>query len=156
MRHSIILAGLVAGLLTTPVFAEMKIAVVDSQMALMTSDVAKKTLEKLQGELKVQRDRTAQLKSEVEAIEARAKKDGAVLSDKDKKDMQKQAEGKIQEFTNLQQMVQKRSQEVQNELLQRMVPKMEVIIDEMQKTNKYDIIIEKKNVVFADPSVDLT
>lgn len=156
MRHSIILAGLVAGLLAAPVYAEMKIAVIDSQAALMASDVAKKTVEKLQSDLKVQRDRMGQLKTEIEALEARAKKDGAVMSDKDKKDLQKQAEGKFQEFNNLQQTVQKRGQEVQNELLQRMIPKMEVIIDEIQKTNKYDIIIEKKNVVFADPSIDLT
>ncbi len=157
MRHSIVLAGLLAGLLSAPVFAvELKIAVADTQAALMASDVAKKTVEKLQGEFKVQRDRMAQLKTEIEALEARAKKDGAVMTDKDKKDMQKQAEGKFQEFNNLAQMVQKRTQEVQNELLQRMIPKMEAVIDEMQKANKYDIIIEKKNVIFADPAVDLT
>ncbi|MDI1301066.1 MAG: OmpH family outer membrane protein [bacterium] len=157
MRHSIIVAGLLAGLLSAPVFAaELKIAVADTQAALMASDVAKKAVEKLQGEFKVQRDRMAQLKTEVDALQAKAQKDGAVMTDKDKKDMQKQAEGKIQEFNNLAQTVQKRTQEVQNELLQRMIPKMEAVIDEMQKANKYDIIIEKKNVIFADPAVDLT
>lgn len=157
MRHSIIVAGLVAGLLSAPVFAaELKIAVADTQAALMASDVAKKTVEKLQIELKVQRERMAQLKTEIEALEARAKKDGAVMSDKDKKDLQKQAEGKFQEYNNLGQTVQKRTQEVQNELLQRMIPKMETAIDELQKASKYDIIIEKKNVIFADPTVDLT
>lgn len=157
MRHSIIVAGLVAGLLSAPVFAaELKIAVADSQAALMASDVAKKAVEKLQGEFKIQRDRMGQLKTEIEAMEARAKKDGAIMTDKDKKDLQKQAEGKFQEYNNLAQMVQKRTQEVQNDLLQRMIPKMEAAIEELQKTNKYDIIIEKKNVIFADPSVDLT
>jgi Skp family chaperone for outer membrane proteins len=157
MRHSIIVAGLLAGLLSAPVFAtELKIAVADTQAALMASDVAKKAVEKLQVEFKVQRDRMAQLKADVDALQAKAQKDGAVMTDKDKKDMQKQAEGKIQEFNNLAQMVQKRTQEVQNELLQRMIPKMEAVIDEMQKANKYDIIIEKKNVIFADPAVDLT
>lgn len=157
MRRSIILAGLLAGLLSAPVFAaELKIAVADTQAALMASDVAKKTVEKLQIEFKVQRERMVQLKTEIEALEARAKKDGAVMSDKDKKDLQKQGESKFQEYNNLAQTVQKRTQEVQNELLQRMIPKMETAIDELQKASKYDIIIEKKNVIFADPAVDLT
>ncbi|MDF2447402.1 MAG: OmpH family outer membrane protein [Moraxellaceae bacterium] len=156
MRYSIMVAGLVAGLLATPVLAEMKIAVADSQMALMASDAAKKAVEKLQGELKVQRDRMSQLKNEIEGLDAKAKKDGAVMSAKDKQDLQKQAEGKIQEYNNLGQTIQRRTQEVQNELLQRMLPKMEAAIEELQKTNKFDIIIERKSAIFADPSVDIT
>lgn len=53
-------------------------------------------------------------------------------------------------------MVQKRTQDVQNDLLQRMIPEMEKAIEDLQKTNKFDIIIEKKNVIFADPSLDIT
>lgn len=157
MRHLMMIAGLVAGMAAAPAMAaDLKIAVADSQAALMASDAARKAVEKLQGDMKVQRDRMAQLKGEIEALEARAQKDGAVMTDKDKQALQKQAEGKFQEYNNLAQMVQKRTQEVQNDLLQRMIPKMEAAIEEIQKTAKYDIIIEKKNVIFADPAVDLT
>lgn len=156
MRYSILIAGLVTGLLAAPALAETKIAVADSQMALMASDAAKKAVEKLQGELKVQRDRMNQLKSEIEALDAKAKKDGAVMSTKDKQELQKQGEGKIQEYNNLGQTIQRRTQEVQNDLLQRMLPKMEAAIEELQKTNKFDIIIERKSVIFVDPAVDIT
>lgn len=157
MRRSMIVAGLLSGLLavSVPAFAQ-KIAVADSQMALMASDAAKKAVDKLQLELKVQRDRMAQLKTEIEGIEARARRDGAVMSEKDKKDLQKQAESKVQEYQSLAQVVQKRTQDVQNDLLQRMIPEMEKAIEDLQKTNKFEIIIEKKNVIFVDPSVDIT
>lgn len=157
MRKIVIAAGLLGGLLLTsaPVMAQ-KIAVADSQMALMNSDAAKKVVEKLQGELKVQRDRMAQLNTEIGTLEAKFKRDGAVMSEKDKKDLQKQAEGKVQEFQSLAQIVQKRTQDVQNELLKRMIPEMEKAIDDLQKVNKFDLIIEKKNVIFADPTVDIT
>ncbi|HEX6592419.1 MAG TPA: OmpH family outer membrane protein, partial [Moraxellaceae bacterium] len=141
---------------TSALAAELKIAVADSQAALMASDVAKKAVEKLQGDMKVQRDRMAQLKTEIEALEAKAQKDGSIMTEKDKQNLQKQAEGKFQEYNNLAQAVQKRTQEIQNELLQRMVPKMEAAIDEIQKASKYDIIIERKNVIFADPGADIT
>jgi outer membrane protein len=157
MRHSIILAGLLAGLLAAPVFAaESKIVVADSQAALMNSEAAKKVVAGLQAEMKVQRDRMVQLKGEIEALEAKAQKNGPTMSDKDKKDLQKLGEGKFQEYNNLAQTVKERTQEAQNALLQKMIPKMEAIIDNLQKTNHYDIIIEKKNVIFADPAVDLT
>lgn len=157
MRQTLMMGGLVAAMLVAPVaMAETKIAVADSQAALMASDVARKVVEKLQGDLKVQRDRMAQLKGEIEGLEAKLQKDGAVMSDKDKRDLQKQGEGKIQEYNNLAQTVQKRTQEVQQELLERMIPKMEAVITDIQKAGKYDIILEKKSAIYTDPSVDIT
>jgi outer membrane protein len=157
MRRTLIATGLVVGMLaaSAPALAE-KIGVADSQMALMASDAAKKAVEKLQAELKVQRERMAQLQTDIQALEAKARRDGAVMSDKDKKDLQKQGEAKVQEYQSLAQVVQKRTQDVQNDLLQRMIPEMEKAIEDLQKTNKFDIIIEKKNVIFADPSLDIT
>lgn len=86
MRRTLIATGLVVGMLaaSAPALAE-KIGVADSQMALMASDAAKKAVEKLQAELKVQRERMAQLQTDIQALEAKARRDGAVMSDKDKK-----------------------------------------------------------------------
>lgn len=157
MRKSVVAAGVFGAMLmlSAPAMAQ-KIAVADSQAALMNSEAAKKAVEKLQSELKVQRDRMAQLNGEIDALQARFKRDGAVMTEKDKKDLQKQAEAKVQEFQSLAQVVQKRTQDVQNDLLQRMIPEMEKAIDDLQKVNKFDVIIEKKNVIFADPAVDIT
>lgn len=156
MRASLLIAGLLAATLSAPVLANTKVVVADSTAALMASNEARKAVEKLQGELKPQRDRIEVLRKEVQALEQRFQKDAAVLSDKDKKDLQKQAESKYAEYNNLAQVVQKRTQEVQNELLQRMLPKMEAAIDELRKAGNFDIIIEKKNVIFADTTVDIT
>lgn len=156
MRHVLILGGLAAMLAAPVAMAETRIAVADTQAAVWTTDVAKKAADKLQSELKVQRDRMIQLKSEVDAIEARMQKDNAVMSDKDKRDLQKQGEGKVQEFNNLAQTVQKRTQEMQQELFERMVPKLETVITDIQKAGKYDIILEKRSAIYTDPSVDIT
>ena len=156
MRHALMVAGLVAGLMSGTAMAAASVVVADSQAALMATEVARKAVEKLQGELKPQRDRMDAIRKEVKAIEDRFQKDASVLSETDKKNLQKQAESKLSEYRNLAETVQKRTQEVQAELLQRMVPKMEAVIDELRKANGYDIIIEKKNVIFADPSADIT
>ncbi|HNJ87817.1 MAG TPA: OmpH family outer membrane protein, partial [Agitococcus sp.] len=75
---------------------------------------------------------------------------------KDKRDLQKQAESKLNEFKNLADAVQKRANEVQQEMLKTLIPKTEVVVEEIRKAGNYDIIIEKKNVIFADPAVDIT
>ena len=45
------------------------------------------------------------------------------MSEKDKRDLQKQAEAKINEFKSLADAVQKRAQEVQQDMLKSLIPK---------------------------------
>ncbi|HRH91587.1 MAG TPA: OmpH family outer membrane protein [Agitococcus sp.] len=149
---------LIAGLLTSfamPALAG-NVAVADSQAAIMATETAKKTFEKLNNDMKPQRDRLEQLRKDIAAIEEKFQKNASVMSDKDKRDLQKQAESKLNEFKNLADAVQKRANEVQQEMLKTLIPKTEVVVEEIRKAGNYDIIIEKKNVIFADPAVDIT
>ncbi|HMX98559.1 MAG TPA: OmpH family outer membrane protein [Agitococcus sp.] len=149
---------LIAGLLTTIAMPALagNVAVADSQAAIMATETAKKTFEKLNNDMKPQRDRLEQLRKDIAAIEEKFQKNASVMSDKDKRDLQKQAESKLNEFKNLADAVQKRANEVQQEMLKTLIPKTEVVVEEIRKAGNYDIIIEKKNVIFADPAVDIT
>ena len=149
---------LIAGLLTTIAMPALagNVAVADSQAAIMATETAKKTFEKLNNDMKPQRDRLEQLRKDIAAIEEKFQKNASVMNDKDKRDLQKQAESKLNEFKNLADAVQKRANEVQQEMLKTLIPKTEVVVEEIRKAGNYDIIIEKKNVIFADPAVDIT
>ncbi|MEN9449710.1 MAG: hypothetical protein RJA83_324 [Pseudomonadota bacterium] len=138
-----------------PTFAG-NVAVADSQMAIMATDAAKKTFDKLNADMKPQRDRLDSLRKDIAGYEEKFQKNASVMSDKDKRELQKQAEAKINEFKTLADALQKRAQEVQQEMLKNLIPKTELVVEELRKAGNYDIIIEKKNVIFADPSVDLT
>lgn len=155
MRLTNLLAGVMCAALAAPVFAG-NVAVADSQAAIMATDTAKKTFEKLNTDMKPQRDRLEQLRKDIAVIEEKFQKNASVMSDKDKRDLQKQAEGKINEFKNLADAVQKRANEIQQDMLKNLIPKVEVVVEELRKAGNYDIIIEKKNVIFSDPSVDIT
>lgn len=156
MRNSMIVAGLIAGLLATPALAEPSVVVLDTNAAMMATDVAKKADAKLQGEIKVQVDRIGQLSKELEALEAKYKKDAAVMSEQDKKNVGKQFESKAQELQNLKQAVEKRGRDVLNDLIQRLAPKMDTIVKDMQKANKYDLILHRQAAVFVDGNADIT
>lgn len=132
------------------------VAVADSTAAIMATELAKKTFEKLNADMKPQRDRLEKLRADIAAIEDKFKKNASVMSDKDKRDLQKQAEAKISEFKGLAETVQQRANETQQEMLKVLIPKTETVVEDIRKAGNYDIIIEKKNVIFADPSADIT
>ncbi|MDO8416850.1 MAG: OmpH family outer membrane protein [Agitococcus sp.] len=138
-----------------PTFAG-NVAVADSQMAIMATDAAKKTFDKLNADMKPQRDRLEALQKDIAGFREKFQKNASVMSDKDKRELTKQAEAKVAEFNTLADALQKRAQEVQQDMLKSLIPKTEVVVEELRKAGNYDIIIEKKNVIFADPSVDLT
>lgn len=138
-----------------PTFAG-NVAVADSQTAIMATDAAKKTFDKLNADMKPQRERLESLRKDIAGYEEKFQKNASVMSDKDKRDLQKQAEGKINEFKGLADAVQKRANETQQEMLKVLIPKTEVVVEDLRKAGNYDIIIEKKNVIFATPEVDLT
>lgn len=156
MRYPVLFAGLVAGLLSSPVLAA-GVAIVDSAAVLQGSEAAKKAAEKYEAATKVQRERMDKLKDELQAIQTKYQKDQAIMSAKDKQDLQKQAEDKAGEFQRLGQAVGEAKQRTEQELQGTLVPKVRAIIEELRKANKYDVVIEKQGAVMAfDPAIDLT
>ena len=155
MRFTLLVAAAALTMVSLPVLG-VNVAVADSQTAIMATDAAKKTFDKLNADMKPQRDRLDTLRKDIAGFEEKFQKNASVMSEKDKRDLQKQAEAKINEFKSLADAVQKRAQEVQQDMLKSLIPKTEVVVEELRKAGNYDIIIEKKNVIFADPSVDLT
>lgn len=155
MRHALIAASLALITWTSSAQAN-NVAVADSQAAVLASDIAKKTIEDLNTSLKPQRERLEKLRSEIQGIQEKFQKNGAVLSDKDKKDLQAQGQNKLNEYSSMTDGVQRRIEEAQANMLKTLMPKMEKVVEELRKEGNYDIIIEKKYAIWSTDSVDLT
>ena len=100
MRHALIAASLALITWTSSAQAN-NVAVADSQAAVLASDIAKKTIDDLNTSLKPQRERLEKLRSEIQGIQEKFQKNGAVLSDKDKKDLQAQGQNKLNEYSSM-------------------------------------------------------
>lgn len=156
MRYPVIIAGLAAALMAGPVMAA-GIAVVDTSAVLAASDAAKKASDKYEAATKVQRDRMEKLKEELQTLQAKYQKDNAIMSEADKKALQKQAEDKAGEFQRLGQAVGEAKQRTEQELQGSLVPKVNAIIEDLRKAGKYDVVLERQAGVRAfDPALDLT
>ncbi len=153
-----LIAALLAGVtvLTCAPAQATNVAVADTQAAFLASNYAKKTIESLNSSLKPQRDKMEQLRGQLQALDERFQKDGKVMSDSDRRALQAQAQGKMGEYTSMAQMMQRRLEETQANMDKTMRPKVEKIIQDLRKEGNYDIIIERRYVVWGEPNVDLT
>lgn len=156
MRSLITGLGLAAAVVLSPAANANNVAVADSQAAVLASNAAKQTISGLNTSLKSQRDRLEQLRKDITGIQERFQKDGAVMSDKDKQALQAQAQSKLNDYNGTAEGVQRRIEEAQTTMLKTLMPKLEAIIEDLRKEGNYDIIIEKKYVIFAVPTADLT
>lgn len=156
MRHFFASVAITAAALTGTAAYANNVAVADSQAAIFASAYAKQTINTLNTSLKPQRDRMEALTKELNAIETKFKTDGKVLKPDDIKTMQAQAQSKINEYNSTAEGIQKRVDETQATMYKTLLPKLEKIIEDLRKQGSYDVIIEKKNVIWSNPTVDLT
>jgi outer membrane protein len=156
MRSTMKIMALVLGMASAAVAHATNVVVADSTAAVMSTDYAKKTFEKLNADMKPQRERLELLRKDLSGIEEKFQKNSSIMTDKEKGELQTQARQKLEEFNNLAQAVQKRAQDVQQEMIQKMYPKLEAAVDEIRKTKKIDMIVERKNVIWSDAANDIT
>jgi Skp family chaperone for outer membrane proteins len=133
-----------------------KVALLDREAALLASNAARTAQEKLNGDMKPQRDRLDQLRNDIKAMEQRFQKEGATMSEINKKKLRDQADKKAQEFNVLVQQVQERTQQAQQDLLKRMLPTLEIILEDLRKSGGYDIILDRRSAIYVAPELDLT
>lgn len=161
-RSDFLLAGILAGASfmaqATPASpqAGMRIAVIDREAALLSTDAARAAQDRLNADMKPQRDKLEQLRRDIKGLEEKFQKEAATMSERDKKALRDQADAKAAEFNKLIQQVQQRTSDAQQELLNRLLPGMQSVLDEMRKAGNYDVILDRRSVIYADPEVDLT
>lgn len=157
MRKLVLITGLLgAALVSGPVFADYKIAYVDPEVALGNTEQAKKMADQMNAKLKPQRDRLTALKKEIEDLETKAQHDASIMSDKDKHDLEQKGDADMQEFQLLKQDAEKQLNDAREQLVQKMYPKMQAAMDELQKAGGYDLILLRSSVVRSGPGMDLT
>lgn len=137
-------------------FAELKIAVIDTQRALLESEEAKQLMQAAQSDLQDDQSQLQTLGQQIQTLQEQFKKDAEVMSDADKRARQKEVEDKQIEFEFLRNKLQKEVNDRRQELAQQMVPKLEGVLKDLTDQEKYDVILERGALLYADPKHDIT
>ncbi|HAT1597423.1 TPA: OmpH family outer membrane protein [Legionella pneumophila] len=156
-RMGAVLVALFLGLFGTTVFADWaKIGVVDLQKIMQTSNQMKEIQQKLEKEFKPRRDKLvakeASLKSDMEKF----KRDGAIMSASQKKELEKKIVAAQQQFERDGQQYQQELSTAHNEAMEGLYNKVRTAIAKIAKDEKYDIIVQKDAAPFSSESLDVT
>lgn len=136
--------------------AAPKMAFVDMRAAIYGSDEAKIKLEKIKAELAHEEADMMTLRSGIQELEERFKKDSAVMSSDEKRKIEKTIQDKMAEFNFLGNKYKKSVNDSQQELSRQMLPKLERAMKSVQEEKKLDIILNREAALWVSPEYDLT
>ena len=151
-NRSLIFLMLAAG----TVAAELKIAVLDTQRALVESEEAQNLLSQAEKELKEEQDEVTGLRDEIEALQQRLQTDGEVMSATEQRKVQKDIEDKGIDFQFLVNKLQKQVNDRRQDILQQMVPKIDKVLKDLIELEGYDVIMERANLRYVNSKHEIT
>ena len=136
--------------------AEAKIAVINVQKAILESEGAQVIMKQIKEELKDEEKKLMDLQKEITGLMERARKDSEVMSDGEKRKLQQQVEAKQTDYQYEGQKYQRSVELRQQELFAGIDQKVQKAIEELVKSDDYDLILHRGQVIFAAEVYDIT
>ena len=136
--------------------AELKVAVLDTQRALLESDEAKRLLQTAQQELQDEQDDVNKLGEEIMALQEQMQKDAQVMSATEQRRLQKELEDKQMNYQFQVNRLQKEVQDRRQELMQQMAPKIDAVLKDLIDAEGYDLIMQRGSLLYANSKHDIT
>ncbi|WP_415073311.1 OmpH family outer membrane protein [Legionella sp.] len=133
-----------------------KIGVVDLQKIMQTSSQMKEIQQKLEKEFKPRRDKLVAMEATLKADMEKFKRDSAVMSTNDKKNLEKKIIAAQQQFERDGQQYQQELSTANNESMEGLYAKVRAAISKVAKEDKYDIIVQKDAAPFSADALDVT
>jgi outer membrane protein len=136
--------------------AELKIAVLDTQRALLESEEAKQLLQSAQTDLEKEQNDVNALGAEIMSMQEQMQKDADVMSPSEQRKRQKAFEDKQIEYQFQVNRLQKEVQDRRQELMQLMAPKIDAVLKDLIETEGYDVIMQRGSLLYANSKHDIT
>jgi len=136
--------------------AELKIAILNTQRAVIESDEAKSMIEKIRSELDRDEANVRKLGEEIEQAAAKLQKDADTLSDSEKRRLTKDIEDKRIDYQFQVNKLQKEVNDRQQEIFAALAPKVDTVLKDLIEKEKYDMIIQRSNLLYAKQQFDIT
>lgn len=133
-----------------------KVGVVDLQKIMQTAPQMKTIQQKLEAQFKPRRDKLVAMEESLKKDMEKFKRDNAVMSAKDKKDLEKKIITAQQTFERQGQQYQQELSAAHNEAMEDLYNKVRKAIKLVADQQKYDVILQKDAAPFASDKLDVT
>jgi outer membrane protein len=145
-----------ATLMATPAFAEMKIAVMNYQMALLESDAAKKYAVDAEKKFGPQLSKLKQLESDAKRIQDRLVKDAEKMQQAERERLELEFKQKARDFQFQSKELNEAKAISDRDMLKQLKPKLDKAVEEVIKQGNYDLVLERGAVVDVKPQYEIT
>lgn len=143
-------------LVATPAFAEMKIAVMNYQMALLESDAAKRYSVDAEKKFGPQLEKLKGLESDAKRIQDRLGKDGDKMQQAERERLELEFKQKARDFQFLSKELNESKATADRDMLKQLKPKLDKSVEDVIKKGNFDLVLERGAVVDVKPQFDIT
>ena len=135
-----------------------KVAVLDPEMAILSTDEAQKRLKALgtQPDFDTDKKQFEKLKKEYEDMIKQLQKDSAVMSAEQKEAQRKKLETKGSDIEYISRKLQGKQQEMMQSLMQELEPKFKKAVTDIIKAENIGLLLNARTVMHADTSFNIT
>ena len=133
-----------------------KIGVVFPSKVMKESPQRARIIKQLESEFKGRYQELQNLEKSIQTLEAKIKKDGELLSKSDVTGLQRQIEGKVSDYKLKRKAFEEDNRRRQGEENQKILSVVSKVIDDIAKQGGYDLILNGEQIVFANPSLDIS
>jgi outer membrane protein len=134
--------------------AQVKIAVINTQKALLETDDIKKAQADLEAKFKPRQDQMIKVQKELEDIQAQLNSNK--LNELGTQEMQAEGQRKQRELQRMQQDMQEDVERERTEIIQRAGTRMQEVVKKLSDEKGLDIVVDSANTVFYKASFDIT
>ena len=136
--------------------ANQKIAVVNFQEIMGKIPQTAAIMQVLEAEFKDERAALSQLEKDIKYYQEKKKRDGSLMSKKEKEDLDLQIGTLYQDYQAKGKAFQQKTSIRQNEETNKIIALVRQAVDNIAAKGKYDLVIEQKAVVFSKPDTSIT
>jgi outer membrane protein len=134
--------------------AQVKIAVINTQKALLDTEDIKKAQLDLEAKFKPRQDQMLKLQKELEDIQAQL--NSGKLNEVGTQEMQTEGQRKQRELQRMQQDLQDDVQNERTAILQRAGTRMQEVVKKLAEEKGLDIVVDSGNTVFFKTALEIT
>ena len=136
--------------------ADGRLAVLDVQRALLTSDAAGDFRNKLEQEFADDQQQLVDLEKQARALREKLQKNAGLSSEEETKRLRLQFQKAFAEYQRRGQELQQQRAQREQAFLNEMRPRLDEIIRKLIKDQEIALVINKQAAIYANPELDIT
>jgi outer membrane protein len=134
--------------------AQLKLAVINTQKALLDTDEIKKAQAEMAAKFKPRQDEMLKLQKELEDIQAQL--NSGKLNELGTQELQNEGQRKQRELQRMQQDLQEDVERERTDILQRSGTRMQEVVKKLADEKGLDIVVDSTNTVFFKAPLEIT